>query len=411
MISTRRVRSLSVATALAAATASAQPATSPVIPDAEIRQILVERIDTQRQGVGMVVGVIDQAGRRIVAHGSLAKDDARPVDGNTIFEIGSITKVFTSLLLADGVEQKAVALTDPVKKYLPAEVRVPERGGRAITLLDLSTHTSGLARLPGNMTPKDASNPYADYSVDQLYQFLSGYQLPRDPGQQDQVLEPRRRVAGPRPRQARRDGLRSTGGFAHYRAARDEEHQHQPDPGDDDAPGRRAWPDAAAGGQLGLPLLAGAGALRSSVNDLLVFLNAVLGYSNSPLASAMAAMTVPRRPTGAPGLEIALGWHIAASNGKEIVWHNGGTGGYRSFIGYDPRAGVGVVVLSNAGNCRGPGRHRAPPARSAVAAPHGELAARGATQGAHGGNSRSEAVRRLRRPGSLRASSLLDGHP
>ena len=184
MISTRRVRWLSVAAPLAAAVASAQPATSPVVPDAEIRQILLERIDTQRQGVGMVVGVIDRAGRRVVAHGSLAKDDARPVDGDTIFEIGSITKVFTSLLLADAVEQKAGALTDPVSKYLPAEVRMPERGGRAITLLDLSTHTSGLARLPGNMTPKDASNPYADYAVDQLYQFLSGYQLPRDPGQQ-----------------------------------------------------------------------------------------------------------------------------------------------------------------------------------------------------------------------------------
>ena len=74
----------------------------------------------------------------------------------------------------------------------------------------------------------------------------------------------------------------------------------------------------------------------------------------------MAAMTVPRRPTGVPGLEIALGWHIAASNDKEIVWHNGGTGGYRSFIGYDPRARVGVVVLSNAGTVAGPddiGRH------------------------------------------------------
>jgi CubicO group peptidase (beta-lactamase class C family) len=77
-----------------------------------------------------------------------------------------------------------MALTDAVAKYLPAGVKVPERGGRSITLQDLSTHTSGLPRLPTNMTPRDAANPYADYSVEQVYQFLSGYQLTRDIGAQ-----------------------------------------------------------------------------------------------------------------------------------------------------------------------------------------------------------------------------------
>ena len=75
---------------------------------------------------------------------------ARPVDGDTIFEIGSVTKTFTSLLLADMVNRKEVALDDPAAKYLPEHVRMPERGGKSITLLDLSTHHSGLPRLPGN---------------------------------------------------------------------------------------------------------------------------------------------------------------------------------------------------------------------------------------------------------------------
>jgi CubicO group peptidase (beta-lactamase class C family) len=97
-----------------------------------------------------------------------------------------------------------------------------------------------------------------------------------------------------------------------------------------------------------LPALAGAGALRSTANDLLNFLAANLGYRKSPLAPAMAAMLKTRRPTGQAGLEIALGWHIFAGNGKEIIWHNGGTGGYRSFMGYDPAARIGVVALSNA---------------------------------------------------------------
>ena len=84
----------------------------------------------------------------IVAYGSLNQGDPRPLNGDTIFEIGSVTKVFTSLLLSDMVQRGEVALADPVAKYLPADVKVPERGGRVITLVDLSTHTSGLPRLP-----------------------------------------------------------------------------------------------------------------------------------------------------------------------------------------------------------------------------------------------------------------------
>ena len=144
--------------------------------------MLVDRIDVQHQSVGIVIGVIAPEGRRVIAYGHLEKGDSRPLNGDTIFEIGSVTKVFTSLLLADMVQRGEVALDDPVAKYLPPEVRMPERNGRSITLVDLSTHTSGLPRLPANLNPKDLNNPYADYSVEQLYQFLSGYQLTRDIG-------------------------------------------------------------------------------------------------------------------------------------------------------------------------------------------------------------------------------------
>jgi CubicO group peptidase (beta-lactamase class C family) len=92
------------------------------------------------------------------------------------------------------------------------------------------------------------------------------------------------------------------------------------------------------------PTLAGAGALRSSVNDMLTFLEAFLGYRESPLTPAMKAMLEVSRPVGKTGFEIGLGWNILG----EIVWHDGGTGGFRSFIGYDPKARVGVVALSNA---------------------------------------------------------------
>src|ERR1019366_9174027 len=175
--------SLIFAMILFAASTGAQ-STSPVPPDSEIRKILVERIDTFHQGVGIVVDVIEPHGRRIIAYGSLNKDDTRTLNGDTIFEIGSVTKVFTSLLLSDMVQRGEVALSDPVAKYLPADVKVPERGGRVITLVDLSPHTSGLPRMPSNFHPKDPANPYADYSTEQLFQFISSYQLTRDIGSQ-----------------------------------------------------------------------------------------------------------------------------------------------------------------------------------------------------------------------------------
>ena len=110
-----------------------------------------------------------------------------------------------------------------------------------------------------------------------------------------------------------------------------------------------------------LPTLAGAGALRSTVNDLLLFLSAAMGDRPTPLAKAFAAMTTARRPAGAaPALEIALGWHVWTANGHDVVWHNGGTAGYRTFIGFDPRARTAVVALSNAGTPAGVddiGRH------------------------------------------------------
>ena len=163
---------------------TAAQSVSPVPANEEIRKILAQRIDESKQSVGIVVGVVEPGGRRVVSYGAMAKDDKRPLDGNTVFEIGSITKVFTSLLLTDMVERKEVTLSDPIAKYLPATVKVPERNGRSITFEDLSTHTSGLPRLPNNLKMKDPANPYADYSVDQLYQFLSGYTVPREIGSQ-----------------------------------------------------------------------------------------------------------------------------------------------------------------------------------------------------------------------------------
>jgi serine-type D-Ala-D-Ala carboxypeptidase/endopeptidase len=312
----------------------------------EIREILAKRIDQQQQAVGIVVGVIEPTGRRVIPYGNLAKGDPRTLDGDTIFEIGSITKVFTALLLADMVSRREVTLDDPAAKYLPEGVKMPERSGKPITLLDLATHNSGLPRLPSNLNPKDLRNPYADYSVDDLYQFLSSYTLPRDPGSEFEYSN----LGG---------GL--LGHLLASRAGTDYESlvairitrplgvadtgitlsspmkQHM-------STGHNAM--LAPVPKWDLPTLAGTGALCSSANDMLTFLEAFLGYRESPLAATMKAMLEVRRPAGTA--EIGLGWIISSLDGREIAWHNGGTGGFRSFAGYDPKARIGVVVLSNA---------------------------------------------------------------
>jgi serine-type D-Ala-D-Ala carboxypeptidase/endopeptidase len=336
------------------------PADSPVPPDAEIRKILADRIGSENLGIGIVVGVIDSKGRRVVAYGSLAKDDKRPLNGDTIFEIGSMTKVFTSLVLMDMVQKGEVTVTDPVSKYLPASAKMPERNDKKITLQDLSTQSSGLPRMPSNFSPKDASNPYADYSVEQLYQFLSGYQLTRDIGSQYEysnlgvgllghVLTLR---AGSDYEAMVRSRILDPLGMNSTRVMLSPEMKTRLAVGH--------GPTLSAVPNWDLSTLAGAGALRSSANDILTFLAANLGYTKTPLAAAMAAEISIRRPAGSPDMQIAYAWHIQTKNGNSIIWHNGGTGGYRTYMGFDPKSRAGIVVLSNISTAAGPddiGRH------------------------------------------------------
>jgi CubicO group peptidase (beta-lactamase class C family) len=318
-----------------------------MIPNNEIREILVKRVDQQKQAVGIVAGIIEPNGRRLVAYGNLAKDDPRTLDGDTIFEIGSVTKVFTSLLLADMVNGKEVTLDDPAAKYLPENVKMPERSGKSITLLDLSTHRSGLPPLPSNFRVKAPYNPYGEYNVDDLYQFLSGYTLPRDPGSEFEYSNL---------------GAGLLGHLLAYRAGTDygslvgkriTQPLNMPDTNLTLSSSMKQRMATGHTGMLApivkhgilLPTLAGAGALRSSANDMLTFLEAFLGYKESPLAPAMKAMLEVRRPVGK--IEIGLAWFINSIDGREIALHDGGTIGFCSFAGYDAEERIGVVVLSN----------------------------------------------------------------
>lgn len=299
--------------------------------------------------MGIVVGVVDASGRRVIAYGRLNQGDDRPLDDATLFQIGSVTKVFPSLLLGDMAQRGEVALDDPVAKYLPSDVKVPERGGKQITLTDLATHTSGLPRLPTKLRFRTIRDPYADYTEAALYEFLCSYKLTREIGSKYEYSNlgggllglALSRRAGVDYGQLVRERICEPLGMNSTTSQISEEMQWRRAIGHD----RTLAP---APGWNFSPATAGAGELWSNADDMLTFLAANLGYVKTSLAETMAAMLKVRRATGVKGLEIALGWHVLMKKGREIFWHNGGTGGYRSFIGFDLQAGLGIVAISNA---------------------------------------------------------------
>lgn len=321
------------------------PKTAADISDADIRGILTDRLDPKAD-VGIVVGLVHAGSMRVIPAGKAGPSGSRVLDGDTVFEIGSTTKVFTAALLADMVSRDEVHLDDPVARYLPANVKVPIRNNKQITLLDLVTHTSGLPRLPTNLKPKDAANPYADYTVEQMYAFLSGYELTRDIGAEFEYSNFGAGLLG--------HALSLRAGMSYEALVtrrileplqmKDTAITLRPDLRSRLAPAHDSAGNAVANWDL--PTLAGAGALRSTVNDMLKFLVANLA-GTGPLGAALQMTHEPRRSLSTPDGSIGLGWLLRRAFGVEIVWHNGGTGGYHSFIGFDPKTGDGVVVLHN----------------------------------------------------------------
>jgi CubicO group peptidase (beta-lactamase class C family) len=314
------------------------------LSDTKIATILQQLIDQERRSVGIVVGLIDAEGQRIVSHGSLSQTDRSPVRGNTLFEIGSITKVFTALSLMQIVEQGKLTLDTAIASLLPAGITAPTRNGQQIRLAHLATHTSGLPRLPDNFMPTDDSNPYADYTIAQLYEFLSHYTLPRDIGSEYEYSNV---------------GAGLLGQLLSLQTGQDYESLIQtqiiqplqmPDTAIQLSPDQRSRFATGHDPQLqpvsywDFPALAAAGALRSTARDLLRLLAANL---HDPIAQKTQAV---QAQTTIPGIAIAYGWHRLQLPETEVFFHDGGTGGFRSFIGFVPAQQVGVVVLSNAAN-------------------------------------------------------------
>ncbi len=294
---------------------------------------------------GAFVGVVGPGGRETFGYGRLSAERPAVPDSATVFEIGSVTKAFTGLLLAEMAARGEVALDDPIAAYLPDSLDVAF--GDRVTLDHLATHTSGLPRLPGNLAITDPGDPYAAYTEADLHRFLSGYELTREPGTAYEYSNLGMGLLGHL--LARRAGMsyeallreRVLGplGLDDTAIALRPDQQERLAPGHSGGRPVPSWT---------FPTLAGAGALRSTGDDLLRFLAAHLGLVESPLTEAMEAARAPRTPAGGDSMAVALGWHVRTAPSAEVVWHNGGTGGYHSFVGFDPAARRGVVVLTNA---------------------------------------------------------------
>jgi CubicO group peptidase (beta-lactamase class C family) len=348
---------LSLALAPLCLTPAAAPPPAPLTPRTAGREIdrLVAPVLKGKKGVGIVVGLLTRDGRQVYGRGEVAVRGGKPPDGDTLFEIGSVTKVFTGVLLADLVRQRRLKLEDPAQDHLPPMLVLPRRGGRAITVLDLATHHSGLPVQPAFLLhflfKGDPKNPYNRYEMNDLVRFLKGCKPPHEPGKrylysnlgygllgialahragtasyEDLVV---RRVCDPL-------GMRDTRVHLtpqqRFRFAQGHDEHGKP---------TSTWDFAT---------LEACGGLRSSANDLLKFATAHLGLTRTTLRPVLDEAYKPRRDVGRPNERIGLGWHVRTEpGGRQLVWHTGGTGGFSSFVGFDKAAGTVVVVLCNLG--------------------------------------------------------------
>ena len=332
-----------------------QPAQAPApapafLPSDEAVRELVRPYIDRGQAKGIVIGLVEPDGSRRVLTFGEAGEGARPLAASSVFETGSLAKTFTGVVLADMARRGEVKLDDPVAKYLPADVRVPSRNGRQITLLDLATHRSGLPRLPTGYEPPEPNNPYAHFAAELLHAFLNRYELEHDPGARFEYSNLGMGLLGHA--LARAAGADSFQTLVAARVLR-------PLGMSMTAYGRTAalapWmtrghdQQGAVAAYFDIAVLSGGGGLNSNVNDLMTFLEANIGEPTSPLEHALRdahrGHHVPR-----PGMGVGLGWMAMKRGALNLVGNRGGTAGYSTFIAFDPDTRAGVVVLANSGD-------------------------------------------------------------
>ncbi|MFN0105966.1 MAG: serine hydrolase [Bryobacteraceae bacterium] len=308
----------------------------------DLAPALAQRVDSDRKNTGIVLGLLDENGPRVIARGKSGTD--RALDGSTVFEIGSISKTFTGLLLADMIERGEVKPDDPLSKYMPEGAKIPSRNGREITLVSLSQHNSALPVWPDNVDA--AALVRGVLPTPKLLDFLARHELRRDPGEKYEYSNIGAGLLG--------YALARRTGKPYGELVRERILAPLKMTSSSVAPSPDQRPRLAAGHNAGLEpaphsefteTVAPAGAILSTADDMLKFAAAQLGLVETPLRAAMARQreTLGRGP--APGLRVGLGWIVIESRG--ILWHNGMTGGFSAMLALAPAKKKAAIALSN----------------------------------------------------------------
>lgn len=339
----------------AKAAASGEPPDSSAIINKEIpppvKSFILNQI-VNKSNAAIIVGFVDLNGTRIFSFGNMSRADNMPVNQNTLFNIGSITKTFTTLLLADMVTQGVVNLNDPIDRYLPASVKVPEFNGTKITLEDLGTHTSGLPEWPSNIWLNNkvgTLNPH--YNASLLYQALSNTKLTREPGSKFQYSSFGIALLG--------DILSLKAGIPYNQLVRDRilnvlgMNDTKITLSQSDIKNR--FPVGHEGGkEINTPtiptIMADAGAYRSTAADMLKYVSANLGFLHTKLDDAIQLQHlirhsgIPSSPANYSGY-IALDYRVLTDLGTETFSHTGAINGWNANVAFTPSKQIGVVAL------------------------------------------------------------------
>jgi len=325
----------------------------PVASSNILKSVLDRQVDSiarqyiqKSNTVGLSIGILNNGVVQTYGYGEIEKGKGKLPDANTIFEIGSITKTFTASILAYYVNAGKISLSDPITKYLPDSLSAnPEL--KKIKIINLSNHTSGLPSLPANFEygGMDRLNPYKSYNEKMLFASLKTCKLRSVPGEvyaySNQavgllglILE---RVSGETYEQLVQHVV--TGPLKMSSTCQQLTHLlsgRLVKVYDADGDETRPWDFDA---------LAACGCLRSTVNDLLLYAKANIKCESSSLSNAFG---LSHQVTFSKGPVVGLGWHLYQVKDDKYYWHNGGTGGCRSFLIFNIEKKIAVAVISNA---------------------------------------------------------------
>ena len=308
----------------------------------DVREALAQRFKDDRTGTCIAAGVIDN-GAIATAYYCADPKAQRPYDEHTAFEIGSVTKTMTAALLAEFIARGEVTLDDPIAKLLPPGTVVPSFNGHDITIGQIVTHSSGLPGLPAGYRPRDMDNPYADATERDLLDGLASTKLTREPGSKWEYSNFAMIVLSYA--LAKRNGsdyetlLRT-----HLLAplGMNETYVAKPPSGVHLAQGH--LPGGAPAKPWDFePTMAGVGGVRATLPDMLKYVEGELGTRDSAITPALGR--TQEFVATVSGHKMAMNWNLLSRNGRTFMIHEGGTGGYSSFAGFDHAAKRGVVLL------------------------------------------------------------------